>query len=57
MKGTNYITFCEKQMMEAVEYYLKQVVFKNDVGFKVAVIKSLNVENSYHIKLIESLDK
>ena len=51
MEGTNHITFCEAQMKEIIEYYLHQILFKNDIEAKVETIKFLANENVYHVKI------
>lgn len=54
MKGNNTITLCASEMMKGIEFYLKQVLFK-DTSFKVTRI-SKNQE-AFDIKLEEEKEK
>ena len=51
MKGHNQIIFCEKQMIDAIDYYLRnKFLHTHMTGFSVESVKK---NNSEHVFLIE----
>jgi hypothetical protein len=53
MEGTNRIIFCETQMVKAINAYLNEHVFSNEVKGKTTVksVKYSNQANNFEILL------
>ena len=49
MEGNNELRLCKADMMRAVEYWLNEVVFRDDVT--VVDVKELGTESMFVVKL------
>jgi len=50
MQGNNTIHFCTKQMMDLIEHYLNNNLFREDQRVKVTDVKSIH--NGFEVKML-----